>query len=249
MATLSEPSTRFSAENLIRLNSLYENADPGTILQWGYNTFGRAMVLGTGFGSSGIFLIHEIQKLQYDTPVFFLDTHLHFEQTYRLKKTLEDRFGISIVAVDPDLSLDEQAGLHGEQLWKKDPDRCCYLRKVRPLQRYLSDKKAWISGIRRSQGEARSRADIFEWDEKNKVMKINPLVHWSAEMVWDEIYNHNLPYNPLHDDGYPSIGCIPCTDKVADSNSGERAGRWKESDKTECGIHLPGQQPYENGDS
>jgi len=245
--TLSEPGTRFSAEDLVHLNSLFENADPCAILQWGYKIFGCEMVLGTGFGPSGVFLIHHLAELNQPTPIFYLDTHLLFDETHALKEELEERYDIHITAVPPSLGLDEQSSQYGPELWKRDPDKCCHLRKVLPLQQYLSDKKAWISGIRRSQGDARSRADIFEWDKKNDVMKINPLVHWSAEMVWDEIHKHDLPYNPLHDEGYPSIGCIPCTSKVDDGEP-ERAGRWKEMEKTECGIHLPEQHLHENGD-
>jgi len=109
---------------------------------------------------------------------------------------------------------------------------------VLPLQNYLSDKTAWISGIRSSKGDLRSQADLFKWDAKNEIVKINPLISLTAEQVWVHIHTHNLPYNPLHDDGYPSIGCISCTSKVT-GNYPERTGRWKDIEKTECGIHFP----------
>ena len=229
---------RLTAQQLRRLNDRFALIHPDYILRWAFRVFGTEMVLGTGFGPSGVFLIHRLSTLGLATPVFFLDTHLLFDETHALKDELEERYDIQITAVPPSLGLDEQAAEHGPELWKRDPDRCCHLRKVLPLQNYLSDKKAWISGIRRSQGNARRHADMFEWDEKNGVIKINLLIHLNSERVWSDIKKYNLPYNPLHDEGYPSIGCIPCTSKV-NGDEPERAGRWKELDKTECGIHLP----------
>lgn len=229
---------KLTAEQLRRLNQRFALIHPNYILQWAFRMFGNGMVLGTGFGPSGVFLIHRIVEVGFTTPVFFLDTHLHFDETYALKEEIEKRFNIEIEAVPPSLGLDEQVAKYGSELWKRDPDQCCYLRKVRPLHEYLSDKTAWISGIRRSQGNLRSQADMFEWDAKNEVVKINPLIFWTADQIWDHIHTHNLPYNPLHDEGYPSIGCIPCTSKVTE-NDPERAGRWKDMDKTECGIHFP----------
>ncbi|MGM0458515.1 MAG: phosphoadenylyl-sulfate reductase [Bacteroidota bacterium] len=232
---------RLTSKQMRRLNDRFAQIHPDYILRWSLRQFGEGMVLGTGFGPSGVFLIHRLAELGYNTRIFFLDTHLHFDETYHLKEEIEERFGIEIEVIDPSLGLDEQARDYGPELWKRDPDQCCYLRKVLPLQQYLSDKTAWISGIRRSQGDVRRQADMFEWDDKNEVIKINPLLHWSADKVWDHIHKHNLPYNPLHDESYPSIGCIPCTAKVTKGKE-ERAGRWKESEKTECGIHLPMQK-------
>lgn len=227
-----------STDQLHRLNERFALIHPDYILRWAFREFGAGMVLGTGFGPSGVFLIHRLAELGLTTPIFFLDTHLLFNETHALKEKLEKRYDIQITAVPPSMGLAEQAAEHGPELWKRDPDQCCNLRKVLPLQNYLSDKTAWISGIRRSQGDVRRRADMFEWDKKNGVIKINPLIHLSTERVWSDIKTHNLPYNPLHDEGYPSIGCIPCTAEVSDGEP-ERAGRWKELDKTECGIHLP----------
>jgi len=235
-----DSNDRLTEKQLIKLNRRFALIHPDYILQWAFRMFGTKMVLGTGFGPSGVFLIHRLSTLELPTPVFFLDTHLLFDETHALKEELEERYDIRIEAVPPSLGLAEQAAEHGPELWKRDPDKCCHLRKVLPLQNYLSDKTAWISGIRRSQGDARRRADMFEWDEKNSVIKINPLIHLSAERVWSDIKKYNLPYNPLHDEGYPSIGCTPCTSKV-NGDEPERAGRWKELEKTECGIHLPKQ--------
>ncbi len=213
-----------------------EQIGPGRILAWGWRTFGPKMVLGTGFGSSGMVLIHLLDKLDYRVPVFYLDTSLLFSETYELRDRVEDRFDIRIRRVSSDLSLDDQAEKYGDELWKSNPDRCCYLRKVVPLRNYLSDKEAWITGLRRGQSENRRDTPYLEWNDANGVLKINPLADWSDEMVWDYIKAHELPYNPLHDDGYPSIGCVPCTQPAGEGEQ-KRAGRWRGTEKTECGIH------------
>lgn len=227
-------------KHLDDINDRFESAHPDDILEWGMQYFGSSMVLGTGFGPSGIFLIHRLTQLGYATPIFFLDTQLLFDETYELKERLEDQFGLNITRVTPDLSLDEQAEKFGDKLWNRNPNRCCHLRKVLPLRNYLSDKRAWITGVRRDQSQSRRTTKWVEWDPGNRVVKINPVAGWTREEVWEYIHEHNLPYNPLHDDGYPSIGCIPCTSMV-NAGEEERAGRWSGMEKTECGIHLPSQ--------
>lgn len=224
-------------ENLSELNIQFEHQSPDDLLHWGAEFFGNTIVLGTGFGPSGVVLIHKISELQLHVNVFCLDTNLLFKETYSLWKKIEDRFNIRIESISPILTLEGQAKRHKEELWKTDPDKCCHLRKVLPLQKYLSNKKAWITGLRRSQSEMRKDVGKIEWDPANKVYKLNPLADWTHADIWEYIDQHNLPYNPLHDEGYPSIGCIPCTEPSKDQN--ERSGRWKNLEKTECGIHLP----------
>lgn len=224
-----------------RLNDQFEVAGPDQVLTWGYHLYGSGMVLGTGFGPSGMFLIYRLHRLGIRIPVFYLDTRLLFDETYELRDRVEERFDISITAVTPDLSLEEQAERYGEELWKHNPNRCCYHRKVRPLRAYLSDKSAWITGVRRSQSESRRETQFVEWDPENEVVKLNPLASWTDERVWNYIRAKGLPYNPLHDEGFPSIGCIPCTRPVDGREEDSRSGRWSGSDKTECGIHLPSQ--------
>lgn len=243
-----DTQVQFSEEELDQLNQQFEEADPIEVLKWGFETFGQDMVLGTGFGSSGVLLIHFLQEYGFNIPVFYLDTNLLFGSTYELRDKIEQRYHIEITKVTPDLTLKEQAEKFGDELWKRNPNRCCYHRKVLPLQNYLSDKKAWISGIRRSQSETRNQVRIIEWDKDNNVIKINPLARWTGREVWDQIHQLDLPYNPLHDEGYPSIGCIPCTQPVdASKESDDRNGRWNGSDKTECGIHFP--DYYKNGNN
>jgi phosphoadenosine phosphosulfate reductase len=136
------------------------------------------------------------------------------------------------------LSLAAQADQHGPALWSHDPDRCCQLRKVAPLRQYLATQRAWISAIRRDQTRHRASAGLVEWDRTNGLVKLNPLAAWTAGQVWAYVLKYELPYNPLHDQGYPSIGCWPCTRAVA-AGADPRSGRWAGLAKTECGIHLP----------
>lgn len=227
----------YTSSMLERFNDTFRDAEPEEVLRWGVDKFGTDMVLGTGFGPSGVLLIHKIHQCGYNIPVFYLDTDLLFGETYKLRDQLAERFNIEFIRVSTDLSLEEQAEEYGERLWESQPDKCCYLRKVLPLRKYLNHKSAWITGIRRSQSPSRANAEMFEWDAGNKVLKINPLVHWSSEQLWSYIHLHELPYNPLHDQGYPSIGCWPCTRPVENGDD-ERSGRWSGWNKTECGIHV-----------
>lgn len=230
--------TDFSEDELNGLNQRFDQDDPDSLLKWASDQFGRYLVLGTGFGPSGIVLIHRVVDMGLPVKIFCLDTGVLFKQTYKLWRRVERRFDITIEKVSPILTLDGQRDLHKANLWESDPDRCCHIRKVLPLRKYLANKHAWITGLRRSQSQWRENTQPVQWDSGNRVYKLSPLLNWSRDQVWDYIDQHDLPYNPMHDDGFPSIGCIPCT-APADDQSDERSGRWKHKEKTECGIHLP----------
>lgn len=234
---LTKRSVNVEIDDLERLNNQFKYQSPEDILIWATENFGVEAVLGTGFGPSGVVLIHKITQLDLDMKVFCLDTNLLFDETYRLWNKIEKTFNITVESVSPILTLEGQTELFEEELWKTDPDKCCHLRKVLPLQKYLSNKSAWITGLRRSQSQLRKDVQKIEWDPSNKVFKLNPLSDWSQDRIWNYIDEHELPYNPLHDEGYPSIGCIPCTEPARGGD--ERSGRWKNLEKTECGIHLP----------
>jgi phosphoadenosine phosphosulfate reductase len=169
--------------------------------------------------------------------VFYLQTDLLFPETLELRDRLTEKLGIQFTEIRPDLSLEEQAQEYGETLWQRNPDLCCQLRKVEPLRRLLAGKKAWITAIRRDQSPMRASTRVIAWDRANNLLKISPLAGWTREQVWTYLYEHDLPYNPLHDQGYPSIGCYPCTLPVAAGGS-ERSGRWVGTGKLECGIHI-----------
>ncbi len=222
---------------LKQISDSFEGHPPEEILRWGIENFAPDIALATGFGPEGVALMHLVSQLRLETTVFYLDTDLLFPETYALRDELAARFGIHFTRVESSLPLEEQAKEYGAALWSRDPDLCCYLRKVEPLRRFLATQRAWITGIRRDQTPTRARAGLVEWDYGNRLVKLNPLAEWSSEQIWAYIHTHDLPFNPLHLKGYPSIGCWPCTRAVAPGEN-PRAGRWDGWAKTECGIHL-----------
>jgi phosphoadenosine phosphosulfate reductase len=177
-------------------------------------------------------------RLDRSVPVYYLDTGLLFPETYALVERAGRHYGITPIAVKPELSLDEQAERYGDQLWASDPDRCCALRKVAPQRAFLHGFDAWLTAIRRAQTTTRAGVDAVAWDASAELTKVSPLYDWSDEEVWDYVGAHGVPVNALHFDGYPSIGCVPCTRRVA-SGEDARAGRWAGFAKTECGLHQP----------
>ena len=232
-----DSTASWGTDILKALNDQFSDASPGTILNWAYETFGRGVVMATGFGTSGVVLMHLASQLRVRPTVFYLDTDMLFPETHILKEQISKEFGLQFTRVHSGLSLDEQKTKHGAALWEKSPDTCCHLRKVKPLHSFLKDKGAWISGVRAHQTSARAQADVIQWDTTHQLVKINPLVRWTTADVWSYIRLNELPYNTLHDKGYPSIGCIPCTRPVVEGED-ERSGRWAGRNKTECGIHV-----------
>lgn len=240
-AILDMPIT-LNASLLEDLNRRFETSSTPDILRWAWETFGPRAAIGTSFQGAGIVMMHLAKEHKLPIPLFTLDTGLLFSETLELKKRLEAFFGVHIEAVIPERSVEEQAKQKGPELWKRDPDACCLLRKVEPLQKKLCDLDCWITGLRREQSTTRSSTpivEIYEFDSllNREIVKLNPMAHWSQSKVWDYIKSHKLPYNPLYDQGYRSIGCVPCTVKTGDGES-ERAGRWIGFNKTECGIHT-----------
>lgn len=229
--------TEWIPEKLDTVNNRFDGQSPQEVLAWGFETFDTDAVMGTGFGYSGVALMHLVSVVRPGATVFYLDTDLLFPETYELRDQLAQQLDVNIERVHSGVSLEQQEKEEGEELWEHNPDRCCFIRKVQPLQNYLTDKKAWITAIRRDQSRTRANTKFVEWNETNQVFKINPIASWSSEEVWSYIQMHDLPYNELHDQGYPSIGCLPCTDPVTDKDD-ERSGRWVGRSKTECGLHL-----------
>ena len=210
------------------------------LLDWALHRFQNRIAVASAFGPEGMVLIDIAVRLRPDVRVFTLDTGLFFPETYELMDEVERRYAIQIERVKPALTVNQQAAKHGPSLWLQDPDRCCSMRKMEPLRRKLSTLDAWIAAIRRDQTTDRAHAQKVEWDAKFGLVKINPLCDWTSEMVWDYVRRNDLPYNPLHDRGYPSIGCAPCTKPVAHGDD-PRSGRWAGFAKTECGLHQPPQ--------
>ena len=232
--TLTRPDTTQLAES----GRALETATPLEILQWAVDQFGSRLTFATGFGAEGCVLVDLIGRHSLPIDIFTLDTGLLFPETYDLWRRLEARYALTIRGVCPELTVDEQAAAHGSLLWTRHADRCCEMRKVSPLVTELSRFDAWITAIRRDQTASRANALAVEWDPKFGLGKVNPLVGWTKKEVWSHLLQNDVPYNPLHDRGYPSIGCLPCTSAVA-AGEDDRAGRWRDAPKTECGLHAP----------
>ncbi|MGM9929831.1 MAG: phosphoadenylyl-sulfate reductase [Bacillus sp. (in: firmicutes)] len=204
-------------------------------LKWAYDQYGEHLLYACSFGIEGSVLLHLISQVKADAQVVFLDTDVHFKETYETIERTEARYpSLQIIKKKPSLTLNEQAEQYGAELWKSKPDLCCQLRKVQPLEEELKKADAWLSGLRREQSPTRANVNFINKDDRFQSVKVCPLIHWTWEDIWNYVKEHDLPYNTLHDQNYPSIGCEPCT-KPSLSNS--RDGRWIGQGKLECGLH------------
>jgi phosphoadenosine phosphosulfate reductase len=213
-----------------------EDMSAEDLLRWAHEEYGDQLCLTCSWQKQSSVLVHMVSELGLEVDVIELDTHLFFKETYETRVRLIERYGLELIAPEI-VTVAEQHRDEGPNLWERDPDRCCHVRKVEPLIRALSPYDAWVSGIRRDQSPSRANTRKVERSERYGVWKIQPLADWSEKDVWRYIMDNDIPYNPLHDAGYRSIGCIPCT-RPTRPDEEERAGRWAGSDKLECGIHL-----------
>ncbi len=213
----------------------FEHESPEVILKWAVEQFSN-ITFACSFGAEDVVLVDMLQKISPTTDIFYLDTDFHFAETYETRDRMIDRYNMKFVQVKPLLTPEEQAAEHGDALWSSDPNACCNIRKVEPLTRILGQYDAWVTGIRRDQAPTRANAKKVEYDYKFGLMKFNPIASWTSEDVWNYIREHDVIYNPLHDQHYPSIGCHYCTRQVMPGED-PRAGRWSGSEKTECGLH------------
>lgn len=230
---------RPSDEELRALSDSFESASPEAVLAHALERYASRIVLACSFGAEDVVLLDMIQRIRPETPLLYLDTDFLFPETYALRDRIVERYRLrpeQILQVKSRLTPEQQAAAHGEALWARDPDRCCALRKVEPLGRALAGFSAWVTGIRRDQAPTRATAGLVEWDHKFQLVKFNPLARWTWTDVWAYIRIHEVPYNPLHDQHYPSIGCTHCTAPVLPGDD-PRSGRWKNQGKTECGLH------------
>lgn len=225
-------------EELARLNEELAKKDTLDVIRWAYEEWQDELVYACSFGAEAMVLIDLISRVKPDARLIFLDTGLHFPETYQLIDRVKKRYpSLRIEMIEPELSLKEQEEKYGEKLWEKDPDLCCRLRKVVPMEKALKGAVAWLSGLRREQSPTRAHVQYVNRDNRFKSIKVCPLILWSWEDVWMYIRTFDLPYNVLHDQNYPSIGCAPCTRPVAEGED-HRAGRWAHTGKTECGLHV-----------
>jgi phosphoadenosine phosphosulfate reductase len=221
-----------------------EDSSPEEIVAWTLNRFAhQRMVITTSFGMEGCALVDMFARYEQPMTVIYLDTMFFFPQTYALRDRMVERYPtMTFVNRGTTLTPQQQAELYGEELWKTNPSLCCHLRKVEPMAEVMKDVDVWITGIRRDQSSSRNNARAVDWNWKFEVLKISPLAHWDRRQVWEYVKTHDVPYNVLHEQGYPSIGCTHCTRAVEGVDIGDysRVGRWFETDKTECGLHEHG---------
>lgn len=214
-----------------------ETASPQDILRWATSRFGERFTMATAFGPEGMVLIHMLAEIAPTTRIFNLDTGYQFPETLELRERVLQRYGIAVEMHRAEQTVEQYEAAHGGPVYKSNPDKCCADRKLAVLQRSVIGMHAWASAIRRDQSPDRAQAPIVGWDKKFSLVKVSPLANWTKKDVWKLIVDHDVPYNPLHDRGYPSIGCWPCTRAVL-LGEDERAGRWSGFQKTECGLHT-----------
>lgn len=219
------------------LNEAFETQTPQDVLAYAIGAYFPDIVLASSFGVEDVVLIDMVHQINPKTPILYLDTDFLFKETYETRDRLIKQYGIAPIQVKSLLTPGQQAEKFGDKLWERRPDECCNQRKVEPLTRALKGYKAWITGIRREQSPTRANAKLVEWDQKFGLVKFNPLARWKTEDVWTYIKLYEVPYNPLHDQNYPSIGCTYCTRPVLPGED-PRAGRWAGFAKTECGLHV-----------
>ena len=227
---------------IVDLDAL-ENAHPHHILSWAAKSVER-LAIASSFQSSGLVMLHMLQSIRADLPVLFLNTGFHFDETIAFKNRIVEMWDLNIIDLrGKHGSVPQQNLAYGPELYRRNPDQCCFINKVEPLQRALEEFDGWISGLRRDQSKIRSRTPIAEDQELmsgRDVIKIHPLANWTKADVHRYLAKHDIPTNPLLEQGYASIGCAPCTSATGARELDERAGRWQGLDKTECGIHEIG---------
>jgi len=214
-----------------------ETATPEEILTWGVERYGDKFTMATAFGPEGMVILEMLSKIAPKTWVFNLDTGYQFPETLALRDKVAELYGIEVELLKPELAVEEYEKLHGGPLYVINPSQCCGDRKLAVLSRAAKGMHAWASAIRRDQSPDRAAAPIVGWDKKFHLVKLSPLANWTKSHVWNRISKNKIPYNPLHDQGYPSVGCKPCTQAVSIGED-ERAGRWSGTGKTECGLHT-----------
>lgn len=232
--TLLNP-TLWNETTAAEVNERLEAASAAHIADWAVATFGKRLTVASSMQDT--ILPHMFGQRLPGVDILFLETGYHFEQTLATREVAARSFPITVVNALPVQTVAEQDAQYGERLHERDPNLCCALRKVEPLQRSLAGYEAWVTGARRADAITRAQMPVVQWDTKHGLVKINPLALWTDAQMEQYQVEYNLPRNPLVAQGYPSIGCAPCTRAVAPGED-PRAGRWAGQDKTECGIHV-----------
>lgn len=233
-----EPTDELIAELAAKSQEL-ETATPQEIIAWANERFGDRLTMATAFGPEGMSILYMLSEVSPTTHVFNLDTGYQFEETLELREKVLEKYGVEVELRRPELTVEEYEAKHGGPLYKINSDQCCADRKLTVLREAIQGKHAWMSAIRRDQSPDRARTPIVFWDARFSLVKISPLANSTKSDVWKMITDNDIPYNPLHDQGYASVGCWPCTRAIIFGED-ERAGRWSGAAKTECGLHTLG---------
>ncbi|MGN6390843.1 MAG: phosphoadenylyl-sulfate reductase [Gemmatimonadales bacterium] len=227
--------------------ALAEPSTPEEIVAWSLRRFAdRRLVVTTSFGMEGCALIDMVARHGVPLSVIYLDTMFLFPETYALRDRMVSRYPhLRFENRGTTLTPETQAERYGPELWRHDPDRCCALRKVVPMRRALAGVEVWMTGLMRSQGAERAGLRELQWNDAYGLVQVNPLAGWDRRRVWDYVVAHDVPYNELHERGYPTLGCTHCTAPVTGAGPRDytRAGRWAGTDKTECGLHYAAPEP------
>lgn len=228
-------------------NQLFSSAKPEDVITWALKNFGNKISFSTSMGAEDQAILHMIAGIDKTANVFTLDTGRLFPETYDLINISSKKYGIPILMFFPDTQqVENMVNEKGINLFYEsiaNRKLCCHIRKIEPLKRAFAGLDAWICGLRKEQSVTRNCAAMFEWDKQFSLIKINPLIHWTEDQLWDYLRNNNVPYNRLHDKGYPSIGCQPCT-RAIEPGEDVRAGRWwwENPETRECGLHAARQK-------
>ncbi len=242
-ALLSDPApppAGSDAGELRAANDKLQLATPQEVLAFAVRHYHPRLLMATAFGAEGCALIDMLSKIEPGVKLINLETGYQFPETLQLRERILAKYGMAVEFIRPESAVEAYEAEHGGPLYTHRPDQCCYDRKVKPLARAMArlDPLAWVSAIRADQTANRATtAGVVQWDPKFNVVKFNPLLRWTKKEVWGYIVKHDVPYNPLHDQNYPSIGCWPCTRAVAPGED-DRAGRWAGKVKKECGLHV-----------
>ncbi len=233
---MREPAEAVDSPALSRSARELEALSAEDFLAWAALEFGERLCVTCSWQKQSSVLVHMLSTIGLSPTIVELDTHLFFRESYETRERLIEKYDLKLVR--PHIpTIAEQHRAEGPNLWETDPDRCCHIRKVEPLIEALAPFDAWVSGIRRQQSPSRAKIAKAQWSERYDLYKLHPLADWDEKKIWTYITTNGIPYNPLHDVGYRSIGCIPCT-RPTRAGEEERAGRWSGSDKLECGLHL-----------
>jgi len=229
--------TCFSVQQIAAACVQLEGQSPHAIVKWAVDTFYPRLTMGTAFGPEGNCIIHMLAEIEPRVRIFNLETGYQFPETLEVRERIKQKYGIEVEYIRPEASVEDYEAEHGGPLYVIRPDQCCHDRKILPLRQAAVGYDAWMSAIRKDQTGDRAKATVVQWDAKFGLVKINPLLNWTKKDVWAFITKHDVPDNPMHDRGYPSVGCWPCTAPVGDGED-ERAGRWRGTGKKECGLHV-----------